>query len=973
MVEVRSSPTLRTIPFLIATCHCERSAAIRFRVWVATTVLLLAIVSTASAKYSGGTGTAADLSALGETPADYGKHFIMTADIDLDPNLPGRRVFDRAVIAPDTNDATGWFQGTSFTGVFDGNGHTISHPMIKGGDYLGLFGHLESEAEVKNVGVVDVNIAGSGGLVGALAGSNGYGTVVTQCYSTGVLSGDHSVGGLVGGNWGTVTQCYSAGAVSGKWSSVGGLVGSNKGAVTNCYSTNAVSGRGFVGGLVGYNDGTVTNCCSTGAVSGGFDVGGLVGFSWQGIVIACFWDVKTAGQTESAGGTGLTTAEMHTAGAFVGWWYGSIWTIHEGRDYPRLRWEQATGEPIARAYFYGGGSGTRADPYLIYTPEQLNRIGMIVCDWDKRFKLMADIDLSGFDGKDRRPAFNVIGCDTLFSGVFDGNGHTISYLVINGAGHRGLFGYLAYQGEVKNLGTVDVRIAGTYYSSGGLVAFNWGTVTGCYSTGLVSGGKYGAIGGLVGQNHGHVTNCHSTVRANGASEIGGLVGVNWGTVTQCYSSGAVDGNNYVGGLIGRNGGSVSQCYSAGVVDGNDCVGGLVGENGGTVTNCYSTGAVSGNLFVGGLVGSNAGSVVGSFWDTQASGQATSGGGTGKTTADLQTAKTFLEAGWDFMGETTNGTKEIWWILDGAYYPLLWDLTPLHAWSPRPEDGATDVGQGVILAWIPGRSGAEYDVYLGEDPDAVGGATVENIGIYRGRQGRTIYDPAGLEWGKTYYWRVDEVSQADPSSPWKGKVWSFTAVDFIIVTLLEDFESYTDDMGAGQAIFQTWRDGYGCVGCEPEIQGNGTGSCVGNMSGTYAEQGIVHGGNQSMPMDYNNVKDLWYSDAERTWETPQDWTVGGADTLTLYFRGEPGNSPEPLYVRIEDGARRMAVVVHPDAGAVRATEWQKWHIALAAVRAAGVDVAAVKKMVIGVGDRQNPKPGGTGRIYIDDIRLTKRLP
>ena len=83
-------------------------------------------------------------------------------------------------------------------------------------------------------------------------------------------------------------------------------------------------------------------------------------------------------------------------------------------------------------------------------------------------------------------------------------------------------------------------------------------------------------------------------------------------------------------------------------------------------------------------------------------------------------------------------------------------------------------------------------------------------------------------------------------------------------------------------------------------------------------------------------------------------------------GDPPNGPEPLYAGIEDSAGRIAE-------AVRATEWQKWHIALAEVRAAGVDVAAVKKMVIGVGDRKDPKPGGTGRIYIDDIRLTKRMP
>ena len=132
MVNVRSSPTLRAIPFLIATCHCERgvatchcerSAAIRFRVCVATAVLLLAIVSTATAKYSGGSGTAqdpyqiataADLISLGETPADYDKHFLLTADIDLDPNLPGRKVFDKAVIAPDMDARKAGLSGYSF-------------------------------------------------------------------------------------------------------------------------------------------------------------------------------------------------------------------------------------------------------------------------------------------------------------------------------------------------------------------------------------------------------------------------------------------------------------------------------------------------------------------------------------------------------------------------------------------------------------------------------------------------------------------------------------------------------------------------------------------------------------------------------------------------------------------------------------------------------------------------------------------
>ena len=129
----------------------------RFRAYAAA-VLLLAIVSTATAKYSGGSGTAqdpyqiataADLILLGETPTDYDKHFILTADIDLEPNLPGRKVFDKAVIAPDTDSVKSGFQGTPFTGVFDGNGHTISRLTIKGGGDVGLFGQLTSGAEVR--------------------------------------------------------------------------------------------------------------------------------------------------------------------------------------------------------------------------------------------------------------------------------------------------------------------------------------------------------------------------------------------------------------------------------------------------------------------------------------------------------------------------------------------------------------------------------------------------------------------------------------------------------------------------------------------------------------------------------------------------------------------------------------------------------------------------------------------------------
>ncbi|UCG56819.1 MAG: hypothetical protein JSU70_18375 [Phycisphaerales bacterium] len=336
-------------------------------------------------KYSGGSGTAEDpyqiataedLMQLGETPEDYDKHFILTADIDLDPNLPGRKVFDRAVIAPDTNDATWEFEGTPFTGVFDGNGHKVSHLTIKGLRRLGLFGQLgdwdaETESEVRDLCVVDVNIVGKhdvGGLVGlnlgrifsscctgtvsgeywigifvgynigSISGSyatgalNGHekigglvglndGGNVTGCHSTGIVTGSGgSVGGLVGfnsvrfGSPGTITDSNSAGTVTGN-GSVGGLIGDNRGAVANSYSVSTVvdtaqsSGFERVGGLVGYNAGGVDNCHSSGEVSGLNLVGGLVGWN-RGPLTRCYSTTTVSGGDDIGGLVGSNSEDI---------------------------------------------------------------------------------------------------------------------------------------------------------------------------------------------------------------------------------------------------------------------------------------------------------------------------------------------------------------------------------------------------------------------------------------------------------------------------------------------------------------------------------------------------------------------------------------------------------------------------------------------------------------------------------------
>jgi hypothetical protein len=304
-------------------------------------------------------------------------------------------------------------------------------------------------------------------------------------------------------------------------------------------------------------------------------------------------------------------------------------------------------------------------------------------------------------------------------------------------------------------------------------------------------------------------------------------------------------------------------------------------------------------------------------------------------------------------------------IDLSYDPSPW------AFSPRPYDGAADVTQSPVLLWTTGAYTGRHDVYFGESEQAVADANTETDGIYRGRQDLMLvaYDPAALEPNRTYYWRVDEVNEAESWESIPGSVWSFTTADFIVV---DDFELYDDNIAAGRAVFQSWRDGFGFGSrfSGPYYEGNGTGAAVGYYKAPFTEHTIVHGGRQSMPLDYNNVDTPWYSQADRTWLEPQDWTVNGADTLRLHFRGAAANGLGDLYITIEDTAGQVALAANPDPEAVRAIEWQQWSIPLDELTTQAVDVTAVRKMSIGVGNPDNPQPDGSGRIFLDGIRVIR---
>ena len=161
-------------------------------------------------------------------------------------------------------------------------------------------------------------------------------------------------------------------------------------------------------------------------------------------------------------------------------------------------------------------------------------------------------------------------------------------------------------------------------------------------------------------------------------------------ITNCYAKGSVSISRMeAGGLVGENyAGTIENCYSTGDVrepitgdvEGPNDVGGLVGHNNaGIIKNCYSVGHVQGLDNVGGLIGkvSENGIVITSFWDTQTSGQENVTGGKPSTggipleTHEMLTSTIFLIVGWDFVGETANGTDDIWWINEGQDYPRLW--------------------------------------------------------------------------------------------------------------------------------------------------------------------------------------------------------------------------------------------------------------------------------------------------------------
>ena len=305
---------------------------------------------------------------------------------------------------------------------------------------------------------------------------------------------------------------------------------------------------------------------------------------------------------------------------------------------------------------------------------------------------------------------------------------------------------------------------------------------------------------------------------------------------------------------------------------------------------------------------------------------------------------------------------------------VWSFTTLGAVSgPNPADGAVDIKPSVVLSWDAGVVAASHEVYFGADAEVVKNATKASPEYKAAKTlGNESYDPGQLELETAYYWRIDEINNTNPDSPWKGNVWSFTTGDFFVV---DNFEDY--DIGNNE-IWWAWKDGLGYIAHdnEPAYPGNGTGSAIGDeTTASYTEETIVHGSNQSMPFIYDNNKQGYanYSEAEFTLTVLRDWTQEEISVLSLWFYGNPSNAPERMYIAIANSTGTPAVVVHDDPAAATIDDWTEWVIPLQAFADQGIVLNNVDRIAIGFGTEGNmTTPGGSGKMFFDDIRLYRTI-
>ncbi len=652
------------------------------------------------------------------------RHFVLTADIDLDPNLPGRYVFPGPMLSLTTGSLdgrghkivnlrivayVGWTTGSSSFGadaivrnvsfeqvVVEGesailtstNEGYIANCTVEG-SACGVGLVLENRGHIMNCSVVaqaggtcgladknsgsivfshvDTGLAQDGGLVRENSGA------ISDCYSTADVFGESAAGGLVGTNSGSISRCYATGAASVSASpnahhcSAGGLVGENSGTISDCYALGATSAAGsrygydYAGGLTGNDTGLVFHCYAAG--TGG---GGLIGHPYYGVVLnSYFLSPGDGGGSNNGFGIPLTDLQMRRQGSFIGWDFRGSSLDGSGEIWTM---PQEGGYPVLAMIQEPAidGSGTAEDPYLIESADQLLAIRR---DVGATYCLVDNIDLQG-----RSFAYPVI---PIFWGRLDGGNHTVANATFTGAKDAGLFGILHRNAEIDNLKVAGVHVenaAGVATGLMGVLAVcNHGRIHDC-SISADCGARVGLdtdyIGGLVAVNEadGEIRRCSVSWAAMGKFDRGGLTywggiaGHNLGSIAECHASALVGGEiARCAALVGLNDGIVVDCYA----DGYSAVAGLVYSNHAEVTNCYAAVIVPSGKGKGGLVSEVVGgTITNSYFLAETDGGGPDNG-LGVALSDAQMRSQASFGGWDFA--TT------WAIGEGTAFPhLRWE-------------------------------------------------------------------------------------------------------------------------------------------------------------------------------------------------------------------------------------------------------------------------------------------------------------
>jgi len=302
-----------------------------------------------------------------------------------------------------------------------------------------------------------------------------------------------------------------------------------------------------------------------------------------------------------------------------------------------------------------------------------------------------------------------------------------------------------------------------------------------------------------------------------------------------------------------------------------------------------------------------------------------------TTIDLggalaQSVKINIDNGWGTTGQYSLSEVRFLYI-------------PTFAREPKPADqGSGGKDLDVELAWRPGREAAIHEIYLGTDANDLG-----LLGISE----TASYVAESLDYDQTYFWQIVEVNDAETPSAYAGDLWSFTTIPFGVIDTMESYEDVN-----GLQIWLTWQDGsqYGTddpqngslVGADPEQE-------------NYApETGIVHSGQQSLPIWFDNTGDYLYSEVIRIFDEPMDLTANGIKTLSLMFHGNAQNTGQ-LYVKIGD---TEPIYYDGDPSDIRKAMWLAWNIDLTSLVG---DLQEVSSLTVGVEGAD-----AEGVIYIDSI-------